>query len=480
MFQNKLKDDIPCGVGNTSWYIQKPLQRCKGLFENITNEFIAHAFSCKCGNCQIYINREKNMQHNCDKCGCSYFYEPEYFISTTNTILVNILLNPVLETTKEGYKATLYLDIPFDININSTKLLYKKKKIATIKMDYQGNKSFLSKYKLTSYAEEKINTVFVEYIYRQIRVRLLNSDILHFMQISTEEKYEVVSFFIKYSTIIEAEFYFWERKLCKELVDFYIEKNTPIESLKYIAFHKEKSVLRALFLRYDYEINKGKFDPLFPFMVCRVFDDVNIITALLKDFSLSLDTDYSSVQIYEINKLFLFFEFLKNYYNKFEIADFIRDMTSNMLLFEDIYNMFDNTNRVVYRYFTRVKISLVNIHDEFVKIHHLNHVSSSYTFSYEKNDLQACIQIDSLEYRLPRSGKELSEWSIQLKNCLFSYADKIYMKQSIVYGVFKNNEINYAIEISNGRIIQALGYLNKKINQVDKSYIDEWFEKHIY
>ena len=85
---------------------------------------------------------------------------------------------------------------------------------------------------------------------------------------------------------------------------------------------------------------------------------------------------------------------------------------------------------------------------------------------------------NSLEYRLPYTGKELSIWSLKLKNCLFSYADKIAKKQCVIYGVFKDNKLHYAIEILDGEINQALGYSNKEINQTDKNDISVWFTNY--
>ncbi|MDQ7060868.1 MAG: hypothetical protein Q9M43_06900 [Sulfurimonas sp.] len=65
-------------------------------------------------------------------------------------------------------------------------------------------------------------------------------------------------------------------------------------------------------------------------------------------------------------------------------------------------------------------------------------------------------------------------------NCMFGYVNTIKSGRSIIYGVFRDNELLYAVELRAMQIAQALGKFNKKIDELDMNIIKKWHkEKYI-
>ena len=50
-------------------------------------------------------------------------------------------------------------------------------------------------------------------------------------------------------------------------------------------------------------------------------------------------------------------------------------------------------------------------------------------------------------------------------------------KNSIIYGVFKEQSLLYAVELKNNRIVQVKGYSNKNIGDEDMRVVREWVNK---
>ncbi len=60
---------------------------------------------------------------------------------------------------------------------------------------------------------------------------------------------------------------------------------------------------------------------------------------------------------------------------------------------------------------------------------------------------------------------------------MFGYAKNIHLRKTIIYGVFVEDELKYAVEISDLRIVQALGKFNRSISEEATKEINEWFKK---
>lgn len=98
-------------------------------------------------------------------------------------------------------------------------------------------------------------------------------------------------------------------------------------------------------------------------------------------------------------------------------------------------------------------------------------------FDYLDNDRKAQTTMEDLTYRLPQDSRQLHEWSQVMHNCMYGYASTIEKGESLIYGVFREDALQYAIEIHRHRVIQALGRYNARIIEEDRNAIDRWFRK---
>ena len=100
-------------------------------------------------------------------------------------------------------------------------------------------------------------------------------------------------------------------------------------------------------------------------------------------------------------------------------------------------------------------------------------------FEYLEHDLKAQTKKDLFEYRLPKTIHILQQWSQQLHNCMYGYSRSIHQGHTIIYGVFKDDILSYAIEIQGNKIVQALGRHNRRMEAEARAEIDAWF-KEVY
>ncbi len=58
---------------------------------------------------------------------------------------------------------------------------------------------------------------------------------------------------------------------------------------------------------------------------------------------------------------------------------------------------------------------------------------------------------------------------------MFRYSDDIHRNKSIIYGVFRDNELKYAVEIKDNAIGQSYGIYNSVVSTEDMRVIKAWF-----
>ena len=62
-----------------------------------------------------------------------------------------------------------------------------------------------------------------------------------------------------------------------------------------------------------------------------------------------------------------------------------------------------------------------------------------------------------------------------MHNCVYSYAREIHTGWTTVYGVFRDGELQYVVEVRRGRLTQARGAFNRCVPFGDRERIDGWF-----
>ena len=98
------------------------------------------------------------------------------------------------------------------------------------------------------------------------------------------------------------------------------------------------------------------------------------------------------------------------------------------------------------------------------------------SFTYTKAQKDACIKLEGFEFKLPHTGNELYKWSEDLHNCIFSYHPAITGQETVIYGLFRDNKIVYAVEVFENSISQAFGKYNDKVLPEDNKVIESWFD----
>jgi len=73
---------------------------------------------------------------------------------------------------------------------------------------------------------------------------------------------------------------------------------------------------------------------------------------------------------------------------------------------------------------------------------------------------------------------ELYTWSNKLQNCLSGYWKPILEKRTIVYGFFIDNEIKFAVEIKNNKIVQSKSKYNQDLQIRETSLVMGWFTEY--
>jgi len=121
------------------------------------------------------------------------------------------------------------------------------------------------------------------------------------------------------------------------------------------------------------------------------------------------------------------------------------------------------------------------IHDHLFHIENIREeLLENKPFNYKKHYLNATgLWENDLEFILPKESKTLCKWAITLNNCLCSYRDRVHDKQSFIFGIFKNNHLQYAIELDHqDRIIQASGQHNSEVPEKVSQNIHAWHKAY--
>ena len=74
-----------------------------------------------------------------------------------------------------------------------------------------------------------------------------------------------------------------------------------------------------------------------------------------------------------------------------------------------------------------------------------------------------------------QNNYELFAWSDILENCLASYEYFIELQKTTVYGFFIKNKLIFAVEICDGKIIQAYRKYNQPLDSFENKVLNLWY-----
>ncbi len=294
---------------------------------------------------------------------------------------------------------------------------------------------------------------------------------------------DFVTFCLKHPAVKEVDFYYWNVQHIPELLTY----PSVTESLAFILNNrKEKSVRKALFLSYKNKMEQTprRYDPTFDYVILRVFNDTNYLT-----FLLSIDA-YNKNNMFHENypeTIIDVFTFLKEYYTEKQLVSFIKQSVTghnHYHLWKDSLRMLSNQETLLLfrEQFNRQKPQVTLLHNELIRVQNFyinpSKTDMLSTFSYSKQKLKAQTEFKELEFKLPTTAKDLHTWGTKLHNCMFSYSSSIRHQRTIIYGVFKEQKLAYAVEIKNDQIVQTRAINNQPVPSLEKSIINEWHKNN--
>jgi len=306
---------------------------------------------------------------------------------------------------------------------------------------------------------------------------------------SNDERYNLLDtrliiYCLKNPSVEDLDLFYWNNQYLP-----YINTFTSVSgALNFLLNNrKEKSVRKALFEHYEEKMQQTPqfYDPCFDYIILRVIEDPNHLSYLLSIPAYYKNNMFQGAQP---DTLVVAFNFLKEYYTQENILSFIKQslkVKNTYNLWHDCFRMLSNTQSLPMftEHFERCKPRVQLLHDELVRIQNqyinTNQIDMLEKFKYSNQQLEAQSSSDEMDFKLPSTAKELHTWGKELNNCMFSYTSAIKTQDTLIYGVFKDKKLTYAVEIRNNRIVQAKAVNNRRLLDNEKNSIQLWHKKFV-
>jgi hypothetical protein len=477
-------------VDNISWKLVVELDKQNQLFfKKIETNYKITTFVCSCGTTKFIVSpKYQEIDYICQECENNKFLDA----NDANLSIQNFLnqYTTTNEYEKDYWLPTEYIttiDIDFDFK---THVIYKDKNtiaqyFITIphKIDFIDEKVFYQDIALAEYILYHDGTVNWDYsfaasedifkILNKIMDKYIaNNDTLYNIPSYLNRKLNTLtaSFFLKYKNLKEYEFYHWINPQRFDIKDITIEK-----ALEMITNNrKEKSIKKTVYQNYIYQMqNNHEFYHTLISIFCKHIKDPNILVKFIElDMTI---VDFVLVDLKHIEALLLF---LQEYYNDKQILKAFATVitTKDIQYFIDLLNEFsmlkDRDS------FMKVKCNITTLHDEFVRCAYVYRQSAiaNVKLSYTKKEIDNCKNILDYKVRLPFKGSKLLQWGQTLHNCISGYFYGINENKTIIYGFYYDGRIDFAVEIVDGKIIQASQKYNKTLNNNQNKALDIWYK----
>lgn len=487
-----------------SWYLTCDINDLRSLFSQVILPYDVDSYICNCGHIETII---KNQNSTLDKYICSscenekfydankylnnyFWYDSIYSLFEDEEFIFSLQPITTYDSESKILKAIIQLNIPNSIDLASNKALYKSKPLFEIQIDEFGNtKEVLHvNFDLNSQITENEKR-FCEYVSEEELINrnpflvsfknkilksfiqnsyYFNSKILH-----KTKSLEEFCFFVSNNHLLDIEFYKWKNI---ELVPKYKEL-TIIEALDYVLNNRtEKTLKKLVFDNYKLQLKNYKcYDFIYIHSIAKYIKDVNILNRMI-----NIDLKSHIELINDSYYLISFIEFLSSKFTDKQIENlFISYSKKELFWLIDTVSIF---SEVIYyvNEFEVTKCKVENLHDDIIRYHQivLNKHLIDVKFDYDDKFLNACKNIENYQIKLPLDGMELYGWSNKLQNCLSGYWKPILEKRTIVYGFLIDNEIKFAVEIKNNKIVQSKSKYNKDLQNKEMSLVNGWFMEY--
>lgn len=392
--------------------------------------------------------------------------------------------------TDEFWKVTAYMQIPH-ISNDFGKIDFKEVELASYTITTKGVSSFeeTAEYFLKKYVMIQGNFLT---ILRIIKKEMLQKILVLLQSHPTQslawidervEKLEDLLFFLQNPNIRSFDMLKWKSK------EYFLEvMNREVSvknSLAYFRnYRSEKSILKIQFDTYKKMMEQyNGYNPMVDYIFSRTISDVNHLhKALTMDIKIK-NRLFNHCAIENIN---YFIDFLKSHYEEKHIVQIWLNIQLDDLghyLVSDTINLFTTQEMIeaLTENFQKTSLTIIAMHDELMKhSRRLKRVQmKNVKFVHSKFLSTSEVTKETLTYRLPIDSNELYKWGTTLHNCLFTYGDSILSGKSTVFGIFIDNDLTYALEIRNNKIVQLSATCNKTLSKSERDKVKRW-HKEVY
>lgn len=435
--------------------------------QNTTDTKYHHHYFCSCSKefkLRTEINEPEAPDILCPMCGNNYFKDVVVFENMKSTkIWKYFKWMSVVSENDEYWKVTLQYEVPtYNSTIDSVKLKnaylleikFRKDGYLAPKVKYQSK--IVQKYSL--FLDDKVQT------FKKLLLHDAKLSLYKFIISKKKEYLDILN--TRVSDILSPDD---KLKCVKEvqMLDFILKQR------------KERSIKKTLYQSYQTSINKIGYYPYSDYIFSRSIENIDLLIKLYKiepEIKKYIFTDETFSVAIE------FIVFLKQYYQEKQIVKFfveeIKEYKHTQHNWRDTLHMLQTPNAFnsLKKHFSKVKLTTKKLHDEVIRVFHIvsYELDAKENFEYNKTYLSACTIYQGLEFKLPSTVQELSLWAKMLHNCMFGYSRRIHQQQSIIYGVFRAEELLYAVELNGFRIVQAKSVSNNIVPDDDMSIVNSW------
>jgi len=471
---------LSTGIDNTPKYIHHYFCSCSEEFSQYTDFYEEYA-----------------PDTICPKCKNDYYKDVYEFENMTQTkIWKHFKWDKEEREDETSWNITLFYQVP-TLNLETKEVVFSRKNLVGIQIlkdgSNQANIKYLSnivqKYSLfiNENVEQFKNLLSLEikkslYIYiMQYRTEPIDwIDNSAIDQLSIDEKLQYITFFLKNKQLKEHQFFFWKMQGIDYLDKTYTSQT---QMLNLISNHlPQKSVKKALFQGYLDSLEIEGYSAYSDYIFSRVIENTDLLVKLyelhpvIKGALFNKETLTVSIE---------FLSFLKDYYSEKQIVKLFAINIQDTKTYKHRLGEWSDTLRlvneindfgVIQEHFIKVKLTAKKLHDEIIRVSHLVSyiLDAKEEFEYKDIYLNACTTYKGLSFNLPKTVQELSLWARTLHNCMLGYKTSIHTNNSVIYGVFENGELLYAIRLKGFQIVEAKASCNRLILEDVNDIVNEW------
>lgn len=489
---------------NMSWYLNLSINDVKTLFSNEILPYEVDVYICSCGNKEFIIKQKEDRLElfKCPICDNTNFQDANkyqnnflWYENISNLFPLGVLtsIEPSFTVNEKSneFDAKFYIDIPNSVDLANSKIKHTKKLIFSFSINAENiiyEKTFVN-FDLESYLHEDENEydsdvkddelinrspILITYKRKILKHIKLIKKYLSIRTIQKSSTVEESVFFIRNSNLLDNEFYKWQNIS-------YLPKNKTYsidDGLDFVVNKRtESSLIKAVFKDYKKQIREDDtYSFLYPYVVATHIDDVNIAQRML-DLNFKKHLEYI-----QLTDIYFFMEFLIGRFTYKQIENIFLGFSKEP---DELFWLIHSVNLVNalrnnIHHFPKVKANYKILHNELSKFYGMvsNKVLSNTIYSYDQKFIDACINSEFYTIKLPQTGSEIYDWSCKLTNCLSSYNREIKKKETVIYGFFNKDVIEFAVEIRNNKIIEARGKYNRNLTDKEMNFVNEWFKSH--